>query len=119
MSRGTTPRAAPPPCKSARAFVRCHLGKNCFAPCTGQDHRALDAFAHVLELYAASDGVGRSSALAAMVALLSAMQENCWPLAKKMIPHALDGGDEETVWSRITLRLACRPVGEQLYGDES
>ena len=90
------------PCKSARKWV-CNRLQNryAFAPFTGQDARAFDAFAHLLELYLGSDMDGRDAAVAAMGAVLLAMQPKCRPLAKAAIPWMLDWSDEETLWEEI------------------
>jgi len=71
------------------------------AVCTGQDDRALHAFAACLELYAASDDPGRQVALGCLRALLDGMQRSCWPLARELIAQQLDWSDRETLWPRI------------------
>jgi hypothetical protein len=68
---------------------------------TGQDSRALAAFAHLLELYAVSDTAGRRSAVLAMHHTIHAMQADCRGIAKRTIPLALDWGDETDLWEKI------------------
>lgn len=74
--------------------------KHDLAPLTGQDRRALEAFAAIWELLA-TDSDGRRAAIEAAVALLPAMQPKCWPLAKELIARSMDWGDRERVWSEI------------------
>lgn len=71
-------------------------------PLTGQDARALDAIAACWELYSNSDAAGQFGALDAVRALLPAMQKKCWPLARELIAYAMDWGDRERLWSRVT-----------------
>lgn len=68
---------------------------------TGQDSRALSAFAHLIDLYACSDEQGRACAIVAMRACLAAVQEKVWPLFQKAIPHGLDWSDEITLWAKL------------------
>lgn len=89
-------------CREAREFVAFHLGKPAMGVLTGQDARALAAFAHLCELYAVADARGRAAALSAMKATLDAAQPGAWPLFRKCIPHALDWGDEERLWQEVT-----------------
>lgn len=96
-------RAEKPPCKSAREFIAFHLGREAFAPLTGQDSRALSAFIHLLELYAV---VGDGHAIEAMRAVLPAMQEKCWFIAAYAIPGVLDWGDTERLWRQIAPQRA-------------
>jgi hypothetical protein len=63
-----------PAYKNAMAFCRVHLGKDCFAPHTGQDWSAWMAFVYAVELYCRSDEIGRTEALFAMRALLRSAQ---------------------------------------------
>lgn len=76
--------------------------KSALAPLTGQDWRALKAFIHCVELYGSADGDGQTSALAAMLHTVHAMQPSTRHLAKAVIPHVLDWGDEERLWSKLT-----------------
>lgn len=94
----------PPPCRSIHRWLKHHLGKNCFAPLTGQDFAALSVFVHAVDLYSRSDGEGRACALDAMRASVQAMQPSVRPLAKRSIPMVLDWADEDRLWNEITRR---------------
>lgn len=98
-------RTAPPVCRSTATWLRTRLGKDCLAPLTGQDHRALKAFVHLLELYAVSDEAGRVLAIAAMHATVRAMQPSTRRLCKAAIPAVLDWDDEELLWRLLGIDL--------------
>jgi hypothetical protein len=68
---------------------------------TGQDKRALDAVAALWTLYAACDEEGEAAALAAIRALLPAIQPQCRAFARELIPFALDWSDRERLWARV------------------
>ncbi len=95
-------RAPAPICKDAAAFVKAHLGKDCFAPFTGQDYAAFGAWVHLLHLLCVCDEQGRRTTLLALSHLLHASQVSVWPVFKKAIPHALDWSDEDRLWQEIT-----------------
>lgn len=76
-------------------------GKNVLAPLTGQDTRALGAIVECWELYACSDEAGQRGALAAVRALLPAMQESTRWMARELIPYVLEWGDRERVWPLV------------------
>lgn len=103
--------AEKPICRSAPTFVKAHANgrglpdKAAFAPCTGQDRAAFEAFVHLVELYAAADDKGRAHTIAAMASTVLAMQESTRHLAKKAIPAVMDWGDEETLWRKIQDRI--------------
>lgn len=78
------------------------------APLTGQDARTLNAIAACWELYACSDDDGAQAALDAVRALLPAMQEKCWPLARELIAYAMDWDDREKLWPQVG-ELATQP----------
>lgn len=90
-----------PACSSVGPFIKAHLGKQALAPLTGQDSRALAAFAHLVELYAQSDDHGRICAIWAMRYCIEAAQRKVWPLFQKAIPHGLDWSDEQELWATI------------------
>jgi len=98
----------PPICQTAPKWLTHHCGKDVLAPLTGQDRRALLAFAHLLELYAVSDDSGRRCALIAMAGVVGAMQPNTRILAKRCIPHVLDWGDEEQIWLKLDAATQAR-----------
>lgn len=93
-----------PPCVSALCFVKHHLGKSALAPHTGQDFAALNAFAHLCELYAVADTKGREECLKAMSATLACAQRSTWDTFAKCIPHSLDWSDEARIWALIVPR---------------
>lgn len=72
------------------------------APCTGQDFRALAAIAACWDLVACSDAQGERSALAAVRALLPAMQEKCRPLARALIARSLDWDSPNRLWTQVS-----------------
>lgn len=68
---------------------------------TGQDARALSAINACWALYASCDEEGERAALAAVRALLPAMQEKCRFLARELIAFHLDWNDRERVWRLV------------------
>ena len=68
---------------------------------TGQDARALHAFAACLCLYASSDDDGRAASLDALRCLLGGMQRSCYPFARELIAQQLDWRDRDRVWYAI------------------
>ena len=68
---------------------------------TGQDSRALGAIAYCWHLYASSDEDGAAGALAAVRALLPALQPQCRPFARELIAQALDWHDRERIWPLV------------------
>lgn len=68
---------------------------------TGQDYRALAAIDACWQLYACGDSNGAAGALRAIRALLPAMQDKCWPLARELIARALDWPDRDRLWPEV------------------
>lgn len=91
-------RRPQPFCRSYETWLKHHYGKSCLAPLTGQDRTALEAFVHLLHLYAHADDEGRQYATQAMASTVLAMQEHVRYLASRCIPHVLDWGDEPRLW---------------------
>jgi hypothetical protein len=60
---------------------------------TGHDHRTLGAIAYCWHLYASSDEEGARGALAAVRALLPALQPHCRPFARELIAQAMEWPD--------------------------
>lgn len=94
--------------KEARAWLKHHCGKDWAAPLTGQDHRAFDAYALLLDLYCVSDDAGRDYALKGLQACVLAAQPSVRPYFKRLIPWALDWSDEEKLWGKVLLEPAVR-----------
>lgn len=95
-------RTEPPVCRSAPKWIRDRFkNRSALAALTGQDHRALSAFVHLVELYAVADLAGRGRAVEAMKWAVICMQPSVRHLAKASIPHVLDWGDEGPLWDRI------------------
>lgn len=67
---------------------------------TGQDARALRAVAACWALYSGDDNA-RAGALAAVRALLPAMQRECWPFARELIAQQLDWSDRDRLWPLV------------------
>lgn len=76
--------------------------KHDLRPLTGQDRRALAAVDACWGLYSNSDADGQRGALAAVHALLPAMQEKCWPLARELIARSMDWGDRDRLWPLVS-----------------
>lgn len=73
------------------------------APLTGQDRSALEAIDACWFLYARGDQDGINGALAAVRALLPAMQESTRPLARELIARAMDWPDRDRLWPLVDL----------------
>lgn len=78
---------------------------------TGQDRLALEAIAACWELLS-QDRAACRAALESAVALLPAMQEKCWPLAKELIARSMDWGDRERVWKEVEAIVGDRATVE-------
>jgi hypothetical protein len=81
---------------------RSNLRKGALGALTGQDERALSAIVHCWKLYANSDSDGQRGALAAVRALLPAMQPSTRWLARELIPFAMCWDDRERLWPLVT-----------------
>lgn len=86
--------------KEMAYFVRAHLGRGVFAPFTGTDYRAWNAWCHLLRLYGVS---GDTKAIDALRATLECAQrkECIWEVFVQTIPGALDWGYVKEIWPRI------------------
>jgi hypothetical protein len=73
-------------------------GRYPLAPLTGQDTRALTAFVACLELYASGDEDASRGGLAAMRAVIPAVQPHCRCFARELIPFVLDWHDRDRLW---------------------
>lgn len=68
---------------------------------TGQDMRALDAIAACWKLLASCDDEGERAVIAAVRALLPAMQPQCRFFARELIAWALDWGHRDKYWPLV------------------
>jgi hypothetical protein len=89
--------------RMAATWARKQLGKRCFAPFTGQDWRAYNAWIHCLELFFGCDAQGEEWALEALRCCVSCAQPKCWPIFKGSIPAIGDWSHEEQIWTRLEL----------------
>lgn len=78
-----------------------NLFRGSLAALTGQDTRALNAIVAAFELYVNSDDDGQRGALAAVRALLPAMQPSTRWIAKELIPFVLDWSHRDTLWPLV------------------
>lgn len=69
---------------------------------TGQDSRALTAIDAAWALYACSDRAGQAGALAAVRALLPAMQATTRPIARELVARHLDWSDRARLWPEVS-----------------
>lgn len=84
--------------KVASDFVRGHLGKGAFAPLTGTDWRAWNAFVYLLELW----GVSRDPrSVDAMRATLACAQTSVMDVFIQTIPAMLDWCNVRELWPLI------------------
>lgn len=93
------------PSETAFAFLKANHGRTCFAPCTGQDVRALRAWFELVEVWGTGDINAEQHALAAMPHVLRCMQRSVWPLAKAGIPGVMDWSHEAQLWGRVMARM--------------
>jgi hypothetical protein len=101
------------PLKDATAFCKHHLGRDCFAPFTGQDYSAWKAFVYLVELYGRGDMNGQAAALEAMAATLCGAQnlEHIHQIFVQTIPAILDWGDAAKIWPKIQSNWFVQPIG--------
>lgn len=72
------------------------------APLTGQDTRTLDAIVACWELYFSGDYDAEHGALAAVRALLPALQPSTRVFARELIPFCGDWDHREKIWPLVT-----------------
>lgn len=94
-------------CTEAFRYAKAHLPRSALAGIAGADARALDAFAHLADLYTAADGRNRMHALIAMKHAALAMQPKIHAVAKQYLAHATDPEQAEGIWREI---LAAEPL---------
>lgn len=97
-----------------RDFCHYHLGKGCFAPFTGTDYPAWNAFAYLLQCYSHGGG---NTAIAALRQTLATAQHTEAVLRAfvQVIPGALDWSDVAKLWPVI----ACDVTIEDKPGEHA
>jgi hypothetical protein len=91
-----TRRTPKPTCAAARAWLKANLGARALAPLTGTDMRALDAAAHVVELWAVT---GEDRVLDAFRRVVLEMQPKTRYLAYHAVAHTCEWGTRGVVWA--------------------
>ena len=110
-----------PCCESLYPWLRANLGKDCLAPVTGTDARALTAASHIILLYAYH---GEKSLLLAFGHIVRCMQPQTQELAYHAIAHLMDWSDRRTIWLEAGLpefkprRCAFEPGGSAWQREE-
>lgn len=89
---------APDITKSTRKFVEYHLGKGIFAPLTGQDWPAWNAFVHLVQCYAHGGG---DKAIDAMAFTLQCAQVKTWNVFVQAIPAIMDWSTVGVLWPEL------------------
>jgi hypothetical protein len=98
--------------KDAQKFCRYHIGKDCFAPFTGQDSPAWTAFVYLLECYSHGGG---DEAITAMRATIRCAQLR-WSVLSvfvQAIPAVMDWGDVARLWPRLV-----EPIEHDINGQD-
>lgn len=87
----------------ARQFCRAYLGRDCFAPFTGQDSCGWLAFVYLIEMWGRADRRGREAAIVAMRAVVSGIQnkECVLQVFCQTIPAVLDWCHVDQIWPRL------------------
>lgn len=85
----------------AKEFIRAHLGRNAFAPLTGTDWRAWNAFVYLVELWGVSRDPRAIEAMRACVACAQTRHEDVMQIFVQTIPAMLDWSDVRDLWPRI------------------
>lgn len=99
MSTRRTPPKPPP--KIAQEFVRAHLGRHAFAPLTGTDWRAWNAFVYLLELWGVSRDPHALDAMRATLACAQTRHEDVMQVFVQTIPAMLDWCHVAEIWPTI------------------
>jgi hypothetical protein len=77
------------------AWLRENLGKDCLAPLTGTDAKALACAVQVIDLYSHHR---MQSVLTAFAFIVLQMQPKCQELAFHAVAHVMDWDDRADVW---------------------
>lgn len=89
-----------PPCETVYPWLRANLGKNCLAPLTSTDARALSAAVQIVELYAYCHSPEVARAFGDVV---RCMQSSTREFAYHAIAHVMDWSDRSKIWSKAGL----------------
>lgn len=103
-----------PYCQTLRTWLKANLGKDCLAPLTGTDVRALSCAIHLIDLWAQSRSFD-SEVLQAFGIVVLWMQPSTQGLAYHAIAHVLDWSDRDAVWTAAGLADVPRPRSKCLY----
>jgi hypothetical protein len=98
-----------PYCQSLPPWLKTNLGKDCLAPLTSSDARALRAAVHLIDLYA---GTCDRSVLEAFAVCVRIMQPASRVLAYHAIAHVMDWGHRAELWAATGFPA---PMGKCLY----
>lgn len=85
----------------AKEFIHAHLGRGAFAPLTGTDWRAWNAFVYLVELWGVSRDPRALEAMRATVACAQTRHEDVMQIFVQTIPAVLDWGDVRELWPAI------------------
>ena len=113
MARDKTPP------QSVAVFVRWHLGRGAFAPLTGTDTKAWNAFVYLLELYGSSRSERALEALRACYACTLrgyGEQTDVAEVFRQSIASVLDWSDVPKLWPAIAPASQLTPAA--LYRPE-
>jgi hypothetical protein len=89
-------RKPKPTCAEARDWLKLNLGSKALAPLTGTDFRALDAAAHIIELWAVS---GEDRVLEAYRAVVLEMQPSTRFFAFHVVAYCCEWSTRAKVWA--------------------
>lgn len=88
-------KASKQPCQTVLTWLRENLGKNCTAPLTNTDRKALFAAVQIVELYAYCD---QPDVAVAFGKVVQQMQRHTWHLAYHAVAHVMDWSHRLELW---------------------
>ncbi len=97
-----------PVSKTIGTWLKANCGRDCLAPLTGQDTRALAAAVQVADLWIHSDYEGQANAARAFAACVQSMQPKCQWMAFHAIAHPGDWSHRVELWDAAGLQLPAR-----------
>lgn len=86
-------------------WLKANLGKQCLAPLTGTDARALRAAVLIVELWQQCDAEHEAECFTAFAAVVTQMQHKCWELAYHSIAHVAEWSTRLEFWMQAGLEL--------------